>query len=75
VRTGSRRQSSARERADTGVTAEQILANPYLLIGTVEYIVETLERRREQFGISYLPRNAQREHNNEVIEGAEISRR
>ena len=47
-------EQRARERAATGVTAEQILANPYLLIGTVEYMVETLQRRREQFGISYL---------------------
>jgi hypothetical protein len=36
------------------VTAEQILANPYLLIGTVEQMVETLQRRREEFGVSYL---------------------
>jgi probable F420-dependent oxidoreductase len=47
-------EQRARERAATGVTAEQILANPYLLIGTVEYMVETLQRRREQYGISYL---------------------
>jgi len=44
----------ARERAETGVTAEQVLADPYLFIGTVEQMVETLQRRREQFGISYL---------------------
>jgi probable F420-dependent oxidoreductase len=37
-----------------GETAQEILANPYLLIGTVEQIVETLQRRREQFGISYV---------------------
>jgi probable F420-dependent oxidoreductase len=37
-----------------GETAEEILANPYFLIGTVEHIVETLQRRREQFGISYV---------------------
>ncbi|PWT77702.1 MAG: LLM class F420-dependent oxidoreductase [Chloroflexi bacterium] len=43
----------ARERG-TGVTAEEVLADPYLLIGTVEQMVETLERRRDQFGISYL---------------------
>ncbi len=51
------RQQAAEQRArdrGTGVTAEEILANPYLLIGTVEHMVETLERRREQFGISYL---------------------
>jgi len=47
-------EQRARERAATGVTPEQILADPYLLIGTVEHIVETLQRRREQLGISYL---------------------
>ncbi|HEX6777712.1 MAG TPA: TIGR03621 family F420-dependent LLM class oxidoreductase [Ktedonobacterales bacterium] len=49
-------EQRARERAAKGVimTPEQILADPYLLIGTVEYIVETLQRRREQLGISYL---------------------
>jgi len=42
------------QRRGRGETAEQILANPYLLIGTVELMVETLQRRREQFGVSYL---------------------
>lgn len=44
----------AHQRAATGVTAEQVLGDPYLLIGTVEQMVETLQRRREEFGISYL---------------------
>ncbi len=51
------RQQVAEQRAHKrgrGETAEQILANPYLLIGTVDYMVETLQGRREQFGISYL---------------------
>ena len=47
-------EQRARERAETGVTAEQVLDDPYLFIGTVEYLVETLQRRREQYGISYL---------------------
>lgn len=51
------RQQAAEQRArerGPGVTAEDILANPYLLIGTVEQVVEALQRRREQFGVSYL---------------------
>jgi probable F420-dependent oxidoreductase len=51
------RQQAAEQRArerGTGVTAAQLLASPYLLIGTVEQLVETIQRRREQFGISYL---------------------
>lgn len=44
----------AREWAAMGVTAEAILANPHVFTGSVEYLVETLQRRREQLGISYL---------------------
>lgn len=44
----------ARERAATGVTPEQVLDDPYMFIGTIEFLVETLQRRREQYGISYL---------------------
>ncbi len=47
-------EQRARKRAATGVTAEQILDDPYLLIGTIEQMVDTLQRRREQYGISYL---------------------
>ena len=47
-------EQRARERAATGVTAEQVLDDPYLFIGTIEYLVETLQRRRELYGISYL---------------------
>lgn len=51
------RQQAAEQRArerGTGVTAEQLLSTPYLLIGSVEQLVEAIQRRREQFGISYL---------------------
>lgn len=51
------RQQAAEQRArkrGRGETADEILANPYLLIGTTEQMVETLQRRREQLGISYL---------------------
>jgi probable F420-dependent oxidoreductase len=43
----------ARKRG-RGEAAEALLDNPYFLIGTVEQMVETLQRRRELFGISYL---------------------
>ncbi|HEY7835624.1 MAG TPA: TIGR03621 family F420-dependent LLM class oxidoreductase [Ktedonobacterales bacterium] len=57
IRTEDRQRAAeqyARERPSAGLTAEQVLADPYLLIGTVEQMVETLLRRREQVGISYL---------------------
>jgi probable F420-dependent oxidoreductase len=44
----------ARESGRSGVTAEQLLASPYLLIGSIEQIVERIQRLRERYGISYL---------------------
>ena len=46
-------QQYIREKGRVGVTAEQLLANPYFLIGNVEQITEHLQRLREVFGISY----------------------
>ncbi len=37
-----------------GVTVQQVLEVPYVLIGTVDQICEDLLARREQFGISYI---------------------
>jgi probable F420-dependent oxidoreductase len=54
--TSGRQQAAeqrAREEGLPGVTAEHMLANPYLLIGTVEHIGEQLHRLREVYGISY----------------------
>lgn len=47
-------EQRARERNLPGVTAEYLLASPYLLIGTVDQIVEQVQQRRERYGISYL---------------------
>jgi probable F420-dependent oxidoreductase len=41
-------------RRRRGVTAEQILASPFMFVGTVERLVDTLQRQREEYGISYL---------------------
>jgi probable F420-dependent oxidoreductase len=56
TRTENREQAAEEfaRRRGRGETAEAILANPYVLIGTVDQMVETLQRRRELFGISYL---------------------
>lgn len=37
-----------------GMSAEDILNHPHCLIGSIDYICEELERRRETFGISYI---------------------
>ena len=37
-----------------GMTAADILAHPHCLIGSIDYICEELERRRERYGISYI---------------------
>lgn len=47
------RELAARGGA-TNITADVLLADPYLFIGTVEQIVEHVTHLREQFGISYL---------------------
>ena len=36
-----------------GLSAEDLLESPYLLIGTVDQMVEDLRARRERWGISY----------------------
>lgn len=46
-------EQRARERNLPGVTAAYMLANPYLLIGNVDQIVEQLQQRRSRYGISY----------------------
>lgn len=56
VITENRRQAAEhymRERARPGATVEQILASPYLFIGSVDQIAEQICRLREQYGISY----------------------
>ena len=49
------RQRAAEELTSrwTQLTADEILQNPYVLIGTVEQMVEDVLARRERWGISY----------------------
>lgn len=42
-----------RENEHVEMTAEQLVASPYALIGSVEQLQERLQHLREQFGISY----------------------
>lgn len=37
-----------------GMSAEDILAHPHCLIGSVDFICDELQRRRETYGISYI---------------------
>ncbi len=46
-------QYIAQARGWQDMNAEQILAVPYLLIGTIEQMVERLHALREKFGLSY----------------------
>jgi probable F420-dependent oxidoreductase len=48
-------RQAAEELADrwTPLTPDEILQSPYALIGTVRELVETLQARRERWGISY----------------------
>jgi probable F420-dependent oxidoreductase len=36
-----------------GLSAEEVLASPHFLVGTVEQMADDLERRRQRWGISY----------------------
>ena len=40
--------------AGFGLTAEQALEIPFALVGTIEQMIETLQQRRERYGISYV---------------------
>ena len=49
------RQEAAEELTKrwTQLTADEVLQSPYVLIGTVDQMVEDLQMRRERWGISY----------------------
>lgn len=53
VVTDDRHAAADRLAAGLSVNGEDVLESPHLLIGTINEMVETLERRREVFGISY----------------------
>ncbi len=53
--TDDRRAAAERHAANfPGLTAEDVLASPHVLIGTPEQIAEDLRQRRAAFGISYI---------------------
>jgi alkanesulfonate monooxygenase SsuD/methylene tetrahydromethanopterin reductase-like flavin-dependent oxidoreductase (luciferase family) len=47
-------QHYIRERELTDATVEQVLANPYVMLGTIEHMVERIQAWREHLGVSYL---------------------
>jgi probable F420-dependent oxidoreductase len=53
VVTADRQGTADRLAADLNVTADEVLASPQILLGTVEEMVEDLQRKREEYGISY----------------------
>lgn len=52
--TDQQAETAAGIGAALGFSAEDVLTHPHCLIGSVDYICEELERRREQYGISYI---------------------
>ena len=48
---GSAAEQIARQN---GTSAEDVLASPQILVGTVDQMVEDLRERRERFGFSYI---------------------
>lgn len=51
--TDDRRAAADRLATEMGVSAKEVLESPHVLIGTIDQIIEDLQRRRERFGISY----------------------
>lgn len=51
--TGNRRAVAERLAGELNISAGDVLESPHLLIGTIEEMVTDLQRRRQQFGISY----------------------
>jgi len=52
--TEDRDRCAAATAAQLGMSAAALLASPYALIGTVDQIVDTLQRRRDRFGLSFI---------------------
>ena len=52
--TDDRRAAAEKHGADLETTAENYLALPFGLVGTIDEIVGDLQRRRERYGISYV---------------------
>jgi probable F420-dependent oxidoreductase len=52
--TDDRRAAAERIAADLPISADEVLDSPSVLLGTVDEIVETLQERRERFGLSYI---------------------
>jgi probable F420-dependent oxidoreductase len=52
--TDHRREKAEEYAAQWGLTADLMLNSPHFLFGTVDQIVEDVQRWREQFGISYV---------------------
>jgi hypothetical protein len=53
VVTDNRRAGAEEAARRRGLTAEQVLASPYFLVGSLDKITEDLVALREMFGISY----------------------
>lgn len=51
-----------------GVSADEVLDSPFLLIGTVEQMAEALRKRRERFGVSYWTVFASRRDSEQTVE-------
>lgn len=53
---------------NTNLSTAQVLESPHILIGTVDQIVETLQERRERYGISYITLFGDVEKSSPIVE-------
>ena len=52
--TDNRRSAADAISARVGLTADDVLASPHVLVGTVAQMCADLRQRREEYGVSYL---------------------
>jgi hypothetical protein len=48
------RDAAAPLATEYAMNADQVFETPLVLIGSVDHIAQTLEQRRERFGLSYI---------------------
>lgn len=66
--TNDRCRAAENLAARLGVSADEVLDSPFLLIGTVEQMAEALRERRERFGVSYWTVFASRRDSEQTVE-------
>lgn len=54
VTTADRAATAHQLAQELGLTPDEVLASPHVLLGSAEEMAETLRQRRDRYGISYV---------------------